>query len=135
LPAYLLTCRWFGGKAQPIRSLKNIDVIPFSADSVPAYLTTWEVQYVGGSPETYVLPLAFAAGDRAFELRQGNSQAVVAYLKIKLENSDQEGILYDALYDANFCKILLDSIGRNRSFKTKQRKCVLWLRNFSKSSR
>jgi len=117
LPAYLLTCRWFGGKAQPIRSVKSIDVIPFSVDSVAAYFTTWEVQYVGGAPETYLLPLAFAAGDRAFEIRQANAQAVIAQLKIEDANSETEGILYDALYDPNFCKGLLEAVERGRDFK------------------
>ena len=118
LPAYLLTCRWFGGKAQPIRSVKNIDIIPFPVDSVVAYFTTWEVQYAGASPEIYLLPLAFVAGDRAFELRQGNPQAVVAHLKIKEANLENEGIVYDALYDPNFCKALLEAVGRGRNFKS-----------------
>ena len=117
LPAYLATCRWFGGKAQPIRSVKSIDMVPFSTDSVRAFFTTWEVQYIGGTPETYLLPLAFAAGDRAFELRQNSSQAVVAQLKIKEKNRETEGILYDAVYDAQFCKSLIAAVGRGRRFK------------------
>jgi maltose alpha-D-glucosyltransferase/alpha-amylase len=116
-PAYLLACRWFGGKAQPIRSVKNIDIVPFSTDSVTAFFTTWEVQYTGGTPESYLLPLAFATGDRAFELRQTNPQAVVAQLKIKEKVSEAEGLLYDALCDPRFCKSLLASIGRGRRFK------------------
>ena len=117
LPAYLLTCRWFGGKAQPIRSVKSLDIVPFSVDSVAAYFTTWEVQYVGGAPEIYLLPLAFAAGDRAFEIRQTIAQAVVAQLKIEGANSETEGIVYDALYDPNFCKALLEAVERGRDFK------------------
>ena len=107
LPAYFLSCRWFGGKAQQIRSVKNIDVIPFDADGVSAYITTWEVQFLGATPESYLLPLAFAAGDRAFELRQANPQARDRAVKIKEKNRESEGLLYDALYDANFCKALL----------------------------
>ncbi|HSF56933.1 MAG TPA: maltose alpha-D-glucosyltransferase [Candidatus Binatia bacterium] len=117
LPAYLLTCRWFGGKAQPIRSVKNVDRIPFTDDSAPAFLTTWEVQYTGGIPESYLLPLAFASGDRAFELRQASPQAVIAQLKVKAENADVEGILYDAIYNPQFCKSLLAAIARGRRFK------------------
>ena len=116
-PAYLLTCRWFGGKAQPIRTVRNVDIVPFATDSVTAFFTTWEVQYTGGTPETYSLPLAFAAGDRAFELRQTNPQSVVAQLKIKEENAETEGVLYDALYDPQFCKALLASVGRGRRLK------------------
>jgi len=117
LPAYLLTCRWFGVKSQPIRSLKNIDVVPFSVDSVTVFFTSWEVQYAGAAPEIYSLPLAFAAGDHAFELRQGNMQAIVAQLKIKAATVETEGILYDALYDPAFCKALLGAVERGRSVK------------------
>jgi maltose alpha-D-glucosyltransferase / alpha-amylase len=117
LPAYLLNCRWFGGKANPIRSVKNVDSVPFSADSVTAFFTTWEVQYTGRTPETYLLPLTFATGDRAFELRQSNPQAIVAQLKIRETNPETEGLLYDALYDTQFAKSLLASVGRGRRFK------------------
>jgi maltose alpha-D-glucosyltransferase/alpha-amylase len=116
-PDYLLTCRWFGGKAQPIRSVRNVDIVPFSIDSVTAFFTTWEVQYTGGPPETYLLPLAFAAGDRAFELRQTHPQSVVAQLKIKDKSVETEGVLYDALYDPQFCKALLASVKRGRRLK------------------
>jgi maltose alpha-D-glucosyltransferase/alpha-amylase len=75
------------------------------------------VQYTGGTPETYMLPLAFAAGDRAFELRQTNAQSVVAQLKLKEKNAETEGVLYDALYDPQFCKALLASVGRGRRLK------------------
>jgi maltose alpha-D-glucosyltransferase/alpha-amylase len=116
-PAYLLTCRWFGGKGQPIRAVRSIDIVPFAFDSATAFFTTWEVQYTGGIPEIYLLPLAFAEGDRAFELRQANPQSIVAQLKIKDKDLETEGVLYDALYDSTFCKALLGSIGRGRRFK------------------
>jgi maltose alpha-D-glucosyltransferase / alpha-amylase len=116
-PDYLLTCRWFGGKAQPIRSVRNVDIVPFSIDSVTAFFTTWEVQYTGGTPETYLLLLAFAAGDRAFELRQTHPQSVVAQLKIKDKSAETEGVLYDALYDPQFCQALLASVKRGRRLK------------------
>ena len=74
-------------------------------------------QYTGGTPETYLLPLAFAAGDRAFELRQTNAQSVIAQLKITGKDLETEGVLYDALYEPGFCKGLLASIARGRRFK------------------
>jgi maltose alpha-D-glucosyltransferase/alpha-amylase len=117
LPAYLLTCRWFGGKAQQIRGVKNIDVIRFTADSATAYFTTWETQYLGATPDAYLLPLAFATGDRAYELRQANPHSVVARLTVKEKSRDTEGIIYDALCDPGFCKALLAAIGRARRYK------------------
>ena len=97
--------------------MRNIDIIPFANDSATVFFTTWEVQYIGGTPETYLLPLAFAAGDRAFELRQTSAHSVIAQLKIKGKDLETEGVLYDALYDPDFCKALLASIGRGRRFK------------------
>ena len=117
LPSYLTTCRWFGGKGQGIRLVKNIHSIPVSTDSVAAFFTAWEVQYTGGKAETYLLPLAFATGDRAIELRQANPQALVAQLKAREDNSEYEGVLYDALADPSFCKSLLDAVARGRHVK------------------
>jgi maltose alpha-D-glucosyltransferase/alpha-amylase len=117
LPAYLPTCRWFGGKARPIRAVKNVDVVPFSLEALEAYVTTWEVQYLGGSLETYFLPLGFATGGHAAQIRQANPQAVIARLKVKADNRQNEGILYDCLYDAKFSAALLDSFSRGRRFK------------------
>jgi len=117
LPAYFLTCRWFGGKARQIRSVKSVDAIPAPVDSSTAYFTTWEVQYVGGTPETYLLPLSFASGQAAFELRQANPQAVIAQLKVKEKNQETEGILFDALYHMNFCRALLGAVSRARKFR------------------
>lgn len=118
LPAYFLSCRWFGGKAQGIRSVKNIHAIPFSNEIAAAFFTTWEVQYTGGNAETYLLPLAFASAERALELRQASPQAVIAQLKTREDDSEYEGILYDALYDPLFCKSLLEAMARGRHFKS-----------------
>jgi maltose alpha-D-glucosyltransferase/alpha-amylase len=117
LPAYLLTCRWFGGKAQQIRSVRSVDIIPVAADSGNSYFTTWLVDYIGATPETYLLILAFASGDRAFELRQASPQAVIAQLKVRDEGVENEGILFDALYDARYLKSLLLALARSRRFK------------------
>jgi maltose alpha-D-glucosyltransferase/alpha-amylase len=117
LPAYMLSCRWFGGKAQQIRSVKKVDLIPFHANGASAFFTTWEVQFLGATPAVYLLPLAFAAGNRAFELRQASPQAIVAQLHVKDKQRESDGVLYDALYDGNFCKALLAAVGRGRRYK------------------
>jgi maltose alpha-D-glucosyltransferase/alpha-amylase len=117
LAAYFPGCRWFGGKAQRIRAVKSVDIIPFAADSANAFFTTWEVQYLGAASETYLIPLAFAAGDRAFELRQANPQAVIMQLKVKEKDREIEGMLYDALYDPIFDKALLAAVARGRRFR------------------
>src|SRR5262245_42265047 len=116
LPAYLHSCRWFGGKAQPIRAVKNVDVIPFAADSVTVFFTTWEVQFLGGVPEIYLMPLGFVSGNRAFELSRSSPHAIVAQLAVTEKTSESEGVLYDAVYDPGFCKALLDAVARHRHY-------------------
>jgi maltose alpha-D-glucosyltransferase/alpha-amylase len=118
MPAYLRNCRWFGGKARPIRAVKLIDAIPFSSNGSDARLTTWEVQYLGKSAETYFLPLIFLSAERAFEMRQANPQAIVAQIKIKDAEREAEGTLCDATYDPGFAKALLEALARGRRFKT-----------------
>jgi maltose alpha-D-glucosyltransferase/alpha-amylase len=117
-PAYLLTCRWFGGKAQAIRSAKIAETLAWSADGTGTTFSIWDVQYTGGGAERYLLPLAFASGTRAFELRQSSPQAIVADLRVRQAEGDNEGVLYDALYDTIFSKSLLEAIGRGRRVKS-----------------
>jgi maltose alpha-D-glucosyltransferase/alpha-amylase len=119
LPGYLLNSRWFGAKAQQIRSVKKVDVLRFNVDGAGAFFATWEVQYLGATPEIYLLPLAFVTGERAFELRQSNPQAVVAQIKVKDNHQEVDGVLCDALYDGNFCRSLLAAVARGRRFKVR----------------
>lgn len=117
LPDYLRRCRWFGGKARPVRSARIIEAFRLPMDSSTAYLAFMEIQYAGGVPEKYLLPLAFAPSDRAAEIRQTNPSAAIAQMRIQDGGGESEGILFDALSDGRFCKSLLDAIARRRRFK------------------
>src|SRR5262249_26844888 len=64
LPNYLKGRRWFGGKARSLRSVSITETIPIPYDSTVAYLTPTTVAYNDGDPETYILALAIAAGER-----------------------------------------------------------------------
>jgi maltose alpha-D-glucosyltransferase/alpha-amylase len=126
LPAYLQTCRWFGGKAHTIRSAKIAGTVPFPYDSATAYLTFIEVQYQGHTPETYILPLSFATGERAADIRQSHRAALVAQVRFQHSDPGNEGILYDVLVDSSFCKALLDAIARRRNFKGDMGTLIAW---------
>ncbi|MBI4527528.1 MAG: maltose alpha-D-glucosyltransferase [Deltaproteobacteria bacterium] len=117
LPNYLKSCRWFGGKARQIRAVKITEKIRIPSDSSVAYLTVAEVQYGTGTPENYLLPLVFRDGERAVEIEQAHPNAVIARLRIKGKGWEREGALFDALFDSDFCKSLLDAISRRRRFK------------------
>ena len=117
LSGYLQTCPWFGGKTKRVRSARITATIPIPTNAALAYLTSVEIQYFGGGPESYLLPLAFAPAERASELKQTNPDALVAGIMIKAKDRETSGALYDALFDPHFCKSLLHAIARRRRFK------------------
>lgn len=115
LPDYLRGRRWFGGKARAIRSIQILEAIPMEqvTQERETSLVLLKVDYVEGRPETYVLPLMFAAGGRALEVQSGLPQTIVARLRV----NGNEGVLYDALWDRVFSVGLLNAIGNHRHFK------------------
>ncbi|MGE0824448.1 MAG: maltose alpha-D-glucosyltransferase [Candidatus Binatia bacterium] len=112
LPRYLSGRRWFSGKARTLRTAAIPEVIPLPHDSTQSYAVSVTVNYSDGDPETYVLPMNIAIGDRAAQVQQEISQAVIA----RLQGQETEGVLYEALWDDGFCQALLDAIARRRQF-------------------
>ncbi len=113
LPEYLKGRRWFGGKARPLRSVSIPEIVPLPYDSSVAYLTSVVVGYSDGDPETYVLPLMIATGERADVMQKEFPQALVTHLR----REGEDAVLCEALWDKNFCNALLAAITRRRRFK------------------
>ncbi len=103
LPAYVGNCRWFGGKARAWRTMKLRDIVRVGEDGCDARVLLFDVLYVDGNPETYVLPLQIADGEAAHKIRQEHPQAVIA----QFDDDGTETILFDALYEAQFREKLL----------------------------
>jgi len=110
---YLKGRRWFGGKARTIRSAVVPEILNFPFGSDVAHLASISVSYTDGDPETYVLPLVIATKEKAARVEQDLPQAIVAHLK----GADAEGVLYEAVWENDFCQALLDAIARRRRFK------------------
>ncbi len=115
LPAYLQVRRWFRGKARRIKTTSILDALPVPCNGSSAYLVPIQVDYAEGDMEIYLLPIAFATGEQADQLRQEQPGTIVASLRFR--DSDQGGILYDALADPVFREALLQSIATRRRFK------------------
>jgi maltose alpha-D-glucosyltransferase/alpha-amylase len=115
LPRYLPGRRWFGGKAQAITGVALTDVVPLQGGGEAPVLATIRVEQ-GASSASYVLPLAFATGERAEALRRDHSRAVVAELHIDGGKAEEEGVLFDALEDEEGAQLLLRTVelGRRR---------------------
>jgi maltose alpha-D-glucosyltransferase / alpha-amylase len=107
LPGYMLPRRWFGSKARTIQSVQLAEAIPLD---LGVTLTLVTVVFTAGEPETYVLPLAFAVGEQAENLRRERPNAVVAHL----QTAEGDGVLYDAVWNKDFDTLLLEAIGQGR---------------------
>jgi maltose alpha-D-glucosyltransferase/alpha-amylase len=116
LPQYLPTRRWFGGKAQQIKYAKILEVLSLPNGSPDGVIVLVRVEYLEGDGETYSLPLAYSSGTKAEEVLREHAYSILARLRLK--GRDEEGILYDAVADKEFCLMLLETMARRRRRKT-----------------
>ncbi|MFO7740208.1 MAG: maltose alpha-D-glucosyltransferase [Desulfatiglandaceae bacterium] len=115
LPKYLQLRRWFGGKSRRIKRVAIREILPVPNHFVSASIALVQVEYMEEDAELYTLPLAYASGEHADAVLQDHQSFVVC--RVRLKDRDEEGILYDALVDRNFCEVLLEAIGRRRRRK------------------
>jgi maltose alpha-D-glucosyltransferase/alpha-amylase len=131
LPAYIAARRWYGGKSSRIKSVEIVDALPIGTASdvrgsdrpsgngraaMPSsYLLLCDVEPVEGPVATYVLPVAFADGQRGEELARFHPEAVVASLRVTFPGEgERQGVLYDAVWDPGFAAELVDAVARRR---------------------
>lgn len=118
LPTYLYGCRWFGGKARTVQSAEIVEVIPVSYKETEAELLFLKLDYTEGTPETYILPLAYAPGT---ELGGDGSNIqphqVIAYIQV--EGNEDVGLLFDAVAEPEFLAFPLDAIHHQHRYKGK----------------
>ena len=110
LPAYLPRCRWFGGKGRSILRVDIQDrVLP--PDGSEWALLFLRVEYMDGSPETYMLPLARAEGSEAKAIRDQAAASILAEVGGTgdggihvngAESGHGDAILYEAIHHAGF---------------------------------
>lgn len=138
LSDYLYTCSWFGGKNRKIQSAKITESISVPYDCLKIHCQSivetgkivWlQVEYIQGTPETYLLPLAYAEGERAVQLLTETPQFVICRLQrtagSETVSSSQDsgirtdlgGVLFDGIVDENFTTFPLAAIAQNLSYK------------------
>jgi maltose alpha-D-glucosyltransferase/alpha-amylase len=94
LRRYLPGKRWFGGKARGIKSVAVREQLLLQDRSFTSYVAFVTVEDLDGNSETYVLPLAYASGQRAVEILGDHPRAVLA--RLKAGDEAEEGILFEA---------------------------------------
>ncbi|MFW6115072.1 MAG: maltose alpha-D-glucosyltransferase [Thermodesulfobacteriota bacterium] len=117
LPQYVKEKRWFGGKAQSIKSANIAEVFPVGNESAAAYITLVQVDYTHEDTETYVLPLAYGSAEKAEQMMSDYPGKPIAHVRLK--DKKEEGIIYDATADKVFAETLLEMIVRRRRPKGK----------------
>jgi trehalose synthase-fused probable maltokinase len=116
LPDVLKSRRWFAGKARAIQSVHIVESVPIPARSSTVVLLFIRVEYVQGAPEMYTFHLTAAFGEQAAQIQQDLPGTIVMTLKARINDREQTGILYDALWNPDFSRTLLSAIGRGDRF-------------------
>lgn len=123
--AHLPDFRWFGGKARVMQAVRVAGAIPLGSDAErAAHLVAVTVEYTEGEPESYMIPMGFASGERAESMVVNSPQAVLGYVRVRA--TEEEGVLYDATHDAEFGGMLLDTIVRRRKFRGQRGELTGW---------
>ncbi len=117
LPGFLATRRWFSGKGRYVRSARVGESIALGRSNDSACINFIEVQYAQGTAETYVVPLAYEAGEAGFARLSQAPESI--FLRVKAQQTGEEGVLYDAMFDESFATSMLRTIERGQHVKTK----------------
>jgi len=122
LQNYIKGRRWFRSKARDIQSSRIKDFIPTHSPECTAYFVLVQVNFIEGEPETYVIPLSVISAEQIHMIRREQPQAIIA--RLHPPDGGNESLLCDALLDKNFCKFLLQSIGKRQRFRGKNGQIV-----------
>ena len=113
LPAYLMKCRWFTGKGRHIKDVVIRETIPLPNDGSGAVIAIMQVSYIEEETDSYLLPLAF--NDDASVRSMCADRPCGCIARLSLKSKKEQGILYDAVFNKDFCTVLLQAIGGGRS--------------------
>jgi maltose alpha-D-glucosyltransferase/alpha-amylase len=117
LPDYLPHCRWFRSKSRLVKNVTIADSLPLGEGLDAAQMVLIDVEYANAEAESYLLPLAIAAGDRARDIRSRSPERIIAEVGSTQADGDGNGILYDAIVDSGFASALLEMIERHRGHR------------------
>ena len=101
--------RWFRSKAQTIRESEVVDIVEMPISK--ARLAFLRLHYVNADAETYVMPVALAAGPEAERLLSERPDAIIA----DVIGADDLAVVYDAMQQQDLpLELLKIASGRRR---------------------
>ena len=122
LPSYLSGRRWFTQKTRSITSATILDTVPIPAApasggtfdrkqaSTVAHLMIVQVELDVGTPECYLVPVAFLTDLEADDMRKYHPDAVLA----EVRTDQAEGVLVDGVHAHGFVTAMTDALARRR---------------------
>ena len=116
-PAFLMSSRWFGGKAKTIRAARLADIVKIGTENGALLMAFVDVSYAKGEKDTYVVPIAAAFDAEAERLKRDHANAVIGDLSVTYAEASQRGVLYDALWNPDCALALLASMGQEDRHK------------------
>ena len=116
LPDVLKSRRWFAGKARAIESVRIVESLLIPCHANAASLLFILVEYRDGTPETYAFPFTAAFGEQAAQVQKDMPGTIVTTLKVRTKECEQNGVVYDALWNTDFSRALLSAIGQGSRF-------------------
>jgi maltose alpha-D-glucosyltransferase/alpha-amylase len=117
LPSAIRGKRWFGGKARDVKAARLLEVVSLPREASGGELAVVAVDYADGGSEIYAIPMLFADGERAQQLRDNPAQPVLVELGVQRDGELQSGVIYDAMEDPAFAAMLLDLVARRRKVR------------------
>jgi maltose alpha-D-glucosyltransferase / alpha-amylase len=113
-PHYLLTSRWFGGKARQIESVTLGEVV--ARQDLPQnqhYDLFLDVTYSEGLPEVYFLPVSYVTDEVFDRFQEGSRPRILA----RVTSPSESGVLYEASGDRSYDVSLLQCLGARRALR------------------
>jgi len=112
-PRMLRSRPWFLGKRRDITGTSMQKVLTFPNTSANLLFLT--VEYSGGDPEVYLVPVSVATGEKVDAILHDPRGAVAA--RVSGLPDDTKALLYPAAFDREFCDALLSAIVRRRRIR------------------
>jgi maltose alpha-D-glucosyltransferase/alpha-amylase len=111
LPAeYFRQQRWFGSKGRTLRRVTLRDCAPLREEEPISLLTFIQIEYEGGSPELYSLPLVLHTQDTGNDALTKDQARILAVIDAPTGTA----FLCDAFAEERFCKELFACIAHAR---------------------
>jgi maltose alpha-D-glucosyltransferase / alpha-amylase len=123
---YLGTCPWFAQAGRTVKSCTIGEQVPVANGTAAAHVCLVQVEFTEGEPQTYLVPLAYAVGKEAEEVRAHLRQALVARVRLAGTPENEEGLLYDAVAAKGFVSSMVDAVAERARFHGPDYEIAAW---------